>query len=350
MIKRLASLLALVLLVSGLSSCGTGGGMTVTAQFRDAAGLFVGNDVGVLGVKVGTVKKIDPAGKIVNVTLQIDSGVRIPSNAGAVIVSRSVATDRYVELTPVYDSGAAMAPGTTIAIAKTRTPIEFDQLLGSIDELTSTVAGPDPKSSAFSDVITVLAGTLRGNGPRIAQTVKDLNSALEAVDGGSGDAAEILGNLDTLTKALATNDKAVRDFSDNVTDATTMLNDEHVLLGQTFDALAAMLKKVAAFSKEHRAEIGSQIDDITSISKTLLKHQGEFAETLETMPLLLQNVQKAVDSDGRLTFKVRPGDLIPGKVAAGEMCDELPSGLCDQLDLQNSSLFDILNLLTGVKK
>lgn len=349
-VRRLASFLALVLVVSGLSSCGSGGGMTVTAQFRDSAGLFVGNDVGVLGVKVGTVTKIDPEGSLVSVTLRLDSGVKIPASAGAVIVSRSVATDRYVEMTPVYAQGPTMADGATIALAKTRNPVEFDDVLSTVDDLTSTIAGPDKTSSAFSDVISVLAQTLDGNGTRIAKTTKNLDSALGAINGGSDDVAAVLGNLDSLTKTLADNDKTVRDFSDNVSQAVTMFNSEHVLLRQTFDALALMLKQVAAFSKDHRAQIGGQLDDVTALTRSLLDHQSQLSENLETMPLLLQNIQKAVDEDGRLTFRVRPGDLIPGADSAGELCDEIPAGLCDQLDLQHSSFFDILNLLTGVKK
>ncbi len=348
-IKRLASLLALVLVASLLSSCG-GGGMTVTAQFRDSAGLFVGNDVGVLGVKVGTVTKIDPHGSLVDVTLRLDNGVKIPASAGAVIVSRSVATDRYVELTPVYTNGPRMAAGTTIALDRTRNPVEFDDVLSTVDDLTSTIAGPDKDHSALGEVISALAQSLDGNGTRIAETTKNLDSALGAINGGSGDIAAVLGNLDSLTTTLADNDKTVRDFSDNVSQAVTMFNDEHELLGKTFDALALMLKQVAAFSKDHRVQMGDQLDNITTLTRSLLTHQSQFSETLDTLPLLTQNIQKAVDKEGRLTFRVRPGDLIPGADSAGELCDELPAGLCDQLDLQHSSFFDILNLLTGVKK
>ncbi|MDQ3155206.1 MAG: MCE family protein [Actinomycetota bacterium] len=347
MMRRIAGLLLIALMASTMSACG-GNDTKITAEFSDAAGLFVGNDVGVLGVKVGTVTKIDPAGPIVRVTMSVDPGVKVPSNAGAVIVSRSVATDRYVELTPVYDRGATMKSGTLIALKSTRNPVEFDELLSSIDSLTGTLAGPDDKASALTDVLSVGADVLDGNGKRISQTVADLSEALEAVNGNTGDGAAILDNLDTLTKALAANDKTVRDFSDNVTDATKMLDDEHLLLQETFDALAATLKKVASFVRDHRAEIGDQLDDIATLSRTLLDHQKQLGETLEVMPLMMQNVDRAVDSDDRLTMKVRPGDLIPGETAAKALCSEIPGGACDSLDFSKVPLFKILDLLAGV--
>ena len=349
MIRRLGAVLVMAIVFGTLTSCGRSD-TQITAEFRDAAGLFVGNDVGVLGVGVGHVTRIDPVGTKVRVTMTVDSDVKIPADAGAVIVSRSVATDRYVELTPVYDHGPTMKSGTDIDMAKTRNPIEFDELLKSVNTLSSAVAGPDGKASAFKDVLSVGADVLQGNGDRIARTVSDLTKALDAVNGGSGDVASVLGNLDTLTKTLADNDKIVRSFSDNVTSATTMLDEDHQLMEKSFNALSAMLVKVADFVRKHRTQIGGQLDNLTSVSRTLLKDQDDLAELLETMPLMMQNVEKSVDSDGRLTFKVRPADLLPGPVAVQALCNELPVDLCSGLDLTNLSLFKILDLLAGVSK
>ncbi len=80
--------------------------ITVVAYFPDSAGLFVGNDVGILGVPVGKITEIEPAGIEVKVTMEIDADRAIPADAGAAVVARSVATDRYVELTPVYSQRA----------------------------------------------------------------------------------------------------------------------------------------------------------------------------------------------------------------------------------------------------
>ena len=116
--RKQAVLRLLVVLATlvGLSGCTPvlGGTMTVTALMADSAGLFVGNDVGVLGVPVGKVTSIKPEGTHVRVTMSIDSDQPVPADAGAVVVARSVATDRYVELTPVYHSGPRMKDGAVI--------------------------------------------------------------------------------------------------------------------------------------------------------------------------------------------------------------------------------------------
>src|SRR3954454_6862731 len=83
--------------------CGVIGGdqKTITAHFTDSIGLFPGNHVDVLGVPIGTVTKVEPQGTSVAVTMRIPSDVKVPANAGALIIPPTVITDRYVELTPV---------------------------------------------------------------------------------------------------------------------------------------------------------------------------------------------------------------------------------------------------------
>lgn len=348
--RRWYVVLAMVMFAASLSACAGGPSMTITAEFEDTAGLFVGNDVGVLGVRVGEVTELEPTGQVVKVTMEIDEGVQIPATAGAVIVSRSVATDRYVELTPVYDSGPTLTDGAMIEAKRTRVPVEFDELLASLTSLTDAIAGPDQSANALSDVLDVGAKVLDGNGEVIAQTVADLADALAAVNGGSGDFEGIVENLDILTQALATNDATVREFGTSVAQVTTMLDQQHVAIERTFDALSVMLEEVAAFARDHHAEIGDQLVDIASLSQTLVDHQNQLAETLEVFPLMMQNVSRAVDSDGRLNMRLRPGDLIPGRIALEAVCGELPVDLCELLKPEQLTIFDLLDQVAGVSK
>jgi len=339
--------IAAALMAGLLSACGGGGGTTVTAQFQDAAGLFEGNDVGVLGVRVGSVSKVTPQGDHVDVVLRLDPGVKAPANAAAVVVSRSVATDRYVELTPVYDSGAVLRSGTIIPVARTRTPVEFDQLLSSLKNISSTVAGPKGDAAPLNSLLDIGAKTLDGNGARLGTTLHNLAGALESVD--SRDLTGTLTNLDKLTSALATNDDLVRTFSREVTTATTMLDEQHVSIETTFNALAAMVSEVADFARTHRAQISDQLDSIASISSSLLDHSRSLENLVSTMPLMMQNTKRAIDSRDHLVFRTRPLDLVPGKSAAQRLCAAFPPGSCNGVDFEQIPLFALMQTLAGVQ-
>jgi len=347
--RRLAAVTVAALIVLGLlGGCG-GSSTTVTARFTDAAGLFTGNDVGVLGVRVGEVTEITPRGDHVDVTLQIDPEVKIPADAGAVVVSRSVATDRYVELTPVYDSGPVMRSGTVLDESRTRSPVEFDELLESLRRISDDLSGENDDAQPVNDLLEVGAKTLDGNGKTIAKGLRDLAATLDAVNGMSGDAVGNLQNLDTLTAALADNDALVRDFTKQVADATELLDDEHDSMEETFDALAAMVREVTRFSRDHRADIRAQVEDMQSIVGSMVEERRGLERLLQTIPLMMQNVNLAIDENDRINFRTRPADLLPGSAAFQVLCSNFPPGTCDGLEAGTATLFDLLKKLAGVE-
>lgn len=338
--------LVVALATGVLTSCGSSG-MTVTAQFKDAAGLFVGNDVGILGVPVGEVESITPRGDLVDVVLHIDNGVRVPADAGAVVVSRSVATDRYVELTPVYASGPAMADGATIGVDRTRTPVEFDELMGSLRTISKDLAG-QKNSQPLKRALRGTARALDGNGQRISGALDDLATTLDAANASSDDFTSTVRNLDRFTKVLAANDKLASTFADDVADATDLLADERESLEATFEAITKMLREVTAFVHEHRDEIGSQLDDLTVVAKALVGKKNNLAELLETMPLMLQNGPRTIDDNLHMNFLTRPGDLLPSTAAFEQLCSRAPANFCDPFSGAAQSLFNVIRILAGV--
>jgi len=338
--------LLVALLTGVLTSCGSSG-MTITAQFRDASGLFVGNDVGILGVPVGEVESVTPRGDVVDVVLTIDDGIRVPADAGAVVVSRSVATDRYVELTPVYASGPAMADGATIGIDRTRTPVEFDELMGSLKTISKDLAG-EKGSQPLKRALQGTARALDGNGELISGALDDLATTLEAANSSSDNFTSTVKNLDRFTKVLAANDELASKFAEDVADATDLLADERDSLEATFKAITKLLREVTAFVHEHRDEIGSQMDDLAVVAKALVGKKENLAELLETMPLMLQNGPQTIDENLHMNFLTRPGDLLPSTVAFEQLCARAPEDFCDPFSGAAQSLFNVIRILAGV--
>jgi phospholipid/cholesterol/gamma-HCH transport system substrate-binding protein len=347
--RLIAALVAATVPLALVSACAGSSGTTVTAQFQDAAGLFTGNDVGVLGVRVGEVTEITPRGAYVDVQLTIDEGVKVPADAAAVVVSRSVATDRYVELTPVYEGGAVLSSGAVIGADRTRSPVEFDALLSSLRRISDDLAGPDKDAKPVNDLLEVLSKNLDGNGATMAKGLKDLATALEDTNATSGDIKGNLKNLDTLTAALANNDALVRRFMDEVAEATEMLDDEHESVEATFDALSAMVREVTKFAREHREDISTQVEDMTAVVKAMVENRRRLSQLVETFPLMLQNVDRAIDENDRLSFRTRPADLLPGTAAFKVLCSNFPPGTCDGLEAGAATLFDLLARIAGVR-
>ncbi|GAA1727032.1 MCE family protein [Aeromicrobium alkaliterrae] len=344
----IARVVGLVVLLPLLGGClGVGEQDTrLTIQFSDATGLFRGNDVGIRGVSVGHVESITPAGAYVDVEVVVDAGVDIPSDVGAVIVSRSVATDRYVELTPAYTSGPRIESGAVIAVDRTRTPVEFEQLLGSLEDISTALGSVDGTDGPLHALLSSTAATLQGQGQTIANGLEDLAVVLSTVSGSLPSVEANLTNLDTLTQTLAANDALVRSFVTQVTDATVMLDGQTAQIESTFDAITAMLQGLADFSASHRDQIGAQMEDFVALSNELVAHEQELTQLLQNGPLVTQNLPRAIDERGRLRFLTRPGDLLPGRSTLQEVCHSIEI-LCDELDLDQSTLFDLLALVAG---
>src|SRR5579859_2198319 len=78
-ITALAALLAVIALVSALLVTMGGSSKQITAYFSEAIGVYAGSDVDILGVRVGTIDSVQPAGQQVKVTMTVDGNVPVPA-------------------------------------------------------------------------------------------------------------------------------------------------------------------------------------------------------------------------------------------------------------------------------
>ena len=77
----------------------------ITASFPRTVSLYEGSDVRILGVPVGQVETVRPAGTDVTVRMSYDAKYDVPADAKAVIISPAIVGDRFVQLTPVFKKG-----------------------------------------------------------------------------------------------------------------------------------------------------------------------------------------------------------------------------------------------------
>ncbi len=324
----LAWLSIVLLLTASCSSLPVGGDkMEVTAYFEDSAGLFVGNDVGILGVTVGKVTKIEPEGDRVKVTLQVDDDYDVPADAGAVVVARSVATDRYVELTPVYSKGPKMEDGDEIGLERTRTPVDFDQVLASLNDFATGIAGSKKATNAIRRFINAGSKTLKGNGPLMNQTVHALQEGISGIHAQRDNITSTLRSLDVLLAAVETNKETAQTFIQQVAKAADLLADERENFRTALRSLDDAVTVVAQFAVDNRAQIVEALNGSTRVMKTVLAKQRSLTEILRVLPLALQNLDRAQSGD-RIPVVFDPLVLTSLGGVLQDICDRLPPAIC----------------------
>lgn len=120
-------------------------GYDVKATFLKVGGLERGSDVRLSGINVGTVvgQTLDPTTFQAQVTMSIDSGVTLPTDTEASIVSDGLLGGKYVNLVPGHAAEHIVAGGT---ITKTRDFQSLEDLVGQIIFLATS--GDDKKPAA----------------------------------------------------------------------------------------------------------------------------------------------------------------------------------------------------------
>ena len=255
--RRILTVLLVFAVLLGVGGCtpSFSSSMKITALMKDSAGLFVGNDVGILGVPVGKVTAIKPDGDHVRVTMEINHGQSVPADAGAVVVARSVATDRYVELTPVYHSGPKMRDGAVIDTEKTRTPVDFDDVLAALNTFATGISGSKETKDAIRRILESGSRAVAGKGADFNRAITSLGGAVDKISGQRQNIASTVRSLDVLTAAIAQNQQVVRQFISSVSQASRLLADERQNFRSTLVSLGDAVTLVADFAHQNRQQL-----------------------------------------------------------------------------------------------
>ncbi len=150
-IELLTGILVLIVAIGFLgyavANSGTGpsgGGYKLYASFDNIAGLNVGSDVRLAGVKVGTVEAeaIDPKTYLARVTLSVRDGVELPRDSGASIANESLLGGIYLSVSPGGDARMLQPGGEFTA---TQGAVSLQDLLGkfifSATNMVSAIGG-----------------------------------------------------------------------------------------------------------------------------------------------------------------------------------------------------------------
>lgn len=306
----------------------------VVAEFTSADGIFPGSRVAVLGVPLGTVDSVEPRGGVVRVTMTLPGDVAVPEEAHAYIMSPAVISDRFVELSPAYTGGPELASGGTIPAERTHSPIKWDELADSLDELLDAL-GPDASGEGgIGALVSAAAATLDGNGPRIREAIRRIAQASDLLAARTPDMKAVLDDVEALTGLLVEHRSTVDLLTETVATAAADFTEQQDAVAASVQRVSRALRTLGRLLREHGDQLSGDLSRLTDLSTTLVARQRELAETLDTLPLALQNFGLAV-KDERLRIRLDVSTNLSQFPTTAKLCERLPLPLCEGAGVVN---------------
>ena len=283
----------------------------LVAHFVSAVGIQRGSDVRILGVRIGEVSAVMPDVAAVRIELRYDATYDLPADVAAIIVSPSIVSDRYVQLTPAYSGGPTLADGTELGVSRTAVPLEVDDVYRSLDELNRAL-GPTGANAngALAELVATARKNLEGNGDQLGDTLSGLSQALSTVAQGRADLFATVSNLADFTTALARSDEQVRSFNQQLAAVGEQLAAERDDLAAALRSLGTALADVKAFVRDNEQALVSNVAALADVTGILVRQQQALMTVLDVAPLALSNLNLAYN-DRSGTLDTRDNALGP---------------------------------------
>lgn len=242
-------------------------GYHLTVDFDSAAGLDKDASVRVAGVEVGRVKEITLKNNKAHLVLEIKPGVKVGRDFTAVLTTKGLLGEKYLELIP----GSPAAP-----------PLKEGE------EITRTQSYAD-----MDKLITILSD--------VSTDVKKVTESLSKVLGGDeGETTlrNIVKNLEEISfrvnKIVAKNDVQLEHILKNLDEFTTMLSTEG-------PGITAELKTAAKNLNEALLKTSSNLNQMIE------ENRGNLKEGVENLKAASLSLQQAMDTINKVTKEIGPG-------------------------------------------
>ncbi len=289
----LAVVLAVIAAVVGYKLYVKATTTTVTAYFADALALYPGDRVQIMGVKVGNIDSVEPAGDKMKVTLHYDSKYKVPANATASILNPTVVASRVLQLSPAYSGGPVLADNAVIPLERTQVPVEWDDIRKQLDNLV-TELGPTPTQpkGPLGDLVDSLANNLNGKGKQINTTFRALSDAMAALGEGRGDLFGVTKSLALFVNALHQNDEQFVALNNNLAQFTASLTNSDQEVAKAVREIDGLMKTARKFVDDNGSLLSTDINNLAEVTNTLMQPDARngIETALHVYPNMAANV------------------------------------------------------------
>ena len=245
---------------------------TVVVYFPQTLALYPGDKVDIMGVKVGSIDSIEPAGDKMKVTFTYANKYKVPANATASILNPSLVSSRSIQLSPPYTGGPVMEDDAVIPIDRTQVPVEYDELRDSVNRiLTDLGPTPDQPKGPFGEVIESFSNGLAGKGDQINKTLTGLSEAVTTLNEGRGDFFAVIKSLALFVNALHKSDQQFVALNNDLAQFTNSFTNTDQEVATALRDLNNLLTTTRKFISENGEVLAHDVDNLAEVTNAILQ-------------------------------------------------------------------------------
>ena len=287
-LSRASVILIAVVLILGIIAAVIGWNLykkattnSVTAYFTQTLAFYEGDDVQIMGVRVGSIDSIVPDGDKMKVTFHYDDKYKVPADATASILNPSLVASRTIQLAPPYTGGPVLEDGAVLGLDRTQVPVEYDDLRNSINRLLTDL-GPTPEQpkGPFGDIIESAADGFAGKGQQLNRTLTNLSEALYTLNEGRGDFFSVIKSLALFVNALYQSDQQFVALNDDLAQITNAFTNTDNEVADALQDLNELLDTTRGFIDENGEVLATDIQNLSDVTTAILQPQAR--DGLET--------------------------------------------------------------------
>lgn len=270
------------------------------AIMPDSIGLYVGNDVTLRGVPVGTVSDIQSEGTQVRVDFRIDADHPVRDTATATTVSDTIVADRRLAVNDA--AGDAWNPSD--CITQTATPKSITQTLDSLADLADQLDGGDDPTArnTISAAVTAFDRSVSGTGPKMNDIITQLAAALRSPDAAIGRIGSLIDTLASLSQSVANGWGDLRTMLDGLSPLLQLVNQVWDQVVQVVNSIVVILPWLNDITTKYGGPILQLLDKTVPFLDLVAANVGTLEHLIDMIPAVESAFRSVIDPQTGLTM------------------------------------------------
>ncbi|HVV10242.1 MCE family protein [Amycolatopsis sp.] len=256
---------------------------TYVARFTDASGLHEGDDVRIVGVKVGQVDKITVAQEgdrnLADVHFTVSQAYQLPSAVTATVKYRNLVGQRYLALGTTVDGDGRLPAGGTIPPERTQPALNLTVLFNGFKPLFQAL-DPQQVNQLSYEIIQVF----QGEGGTIDSLLTHTASVTTAIADKDKVIGQVIDNLNNVLATVNSRGPQLANLIDQTQQLVTGLSQQRQPIGDAVTALSNLTQVTAGLVQDARPSLKDDISSLGLLSQNLSDSGQLLDELLQKLP------------------------------------------------------------------